>query len=74
MRSKLQMMLIAVPCVWLSLAASHAQITSGSVSGTVLDAQGAVVGGAKGKLRNKMDSVPELACGGRGDIGWSQTI
>ena len=61
---KLQTILMAVPCLWVSLAAAHAQITSGSESGTVLDAQG-VVAAVKVTLTDQIQATTRSAAGGR---------
>jgi len=48
---------MAALCLWLSSAGLHAQVTSGSVSGTVVDAQGALVPGAKVTLTDQVQAT-----------------
>jgi hypothetical protein len=48
---------MATLCLWLSLASSQAQVTSGSVSGTVIDSQGAAVPGAKVTLTDAVQAT-----------------
>jgi hypothetical protein len=47
-------------CLLLSLASLYAQVTSGSVSGTVLDAQGAVVPNAKVTLIDEVQATTRI--------------
>ena len=57
MRPRIQTLLMAALCLWLSLASSQAQVTSGSVSGTVVDIQGALVPGAKVTLTDEVQAT-----------------
>ena len=57
MRSRIQTFLMAAICLWLSLSLSPAQVTSGSVSGTVIDSQGAVVPSAKVTLIDEVQAT-----------------
>ena len=57
MRSQIQTLSLVALCLWLSLASLQAQVTSGSVSGTVVDAQGALVPGAKVTLTDEVQAT-----------------
>jgi hypothetical protein len=57
MKTRIQTLMMAGLCLLPSLASLHAQVTSGSVSGTVLDAQGAAVANAKVTLTDEVQAT-----------------
>ena len=57
MRTILQTLSAAALCLCLSSGLLHAQVTSGSVVGTVVDAQGALVPGAKVTLTDQVQAT-----------------
>src|SRR5664279_2339466 len=60
MKSTSRTLLMVGLCLLLSLASLYAQVTSGSVSGTVLDAQGAVVPNAKVTLIDEVQATTRI--------------